>query len=58
MHLIVLHDTAGWLFTGPKFLYMRSTPQLLKASLAFILPNINYSIIILLTVNDVNLNSF
>lgn len=41
MHLIALHDSAGWLFTGPKFLYMKSTSTLLKASLAFILPNIN-----------------
>ena len=40
MHLIALHDSAGWLFTGPKFLYMRSTSLLLKASLSFILPNI------------------
>ena len=40
MHFIALHDRAG-LFLGPKFLYMKSTSLLLKASLAFILPNIN-----------------
>jgi hypothetical protein len=40
MHLIALHDSAGWLFTGPKFIYMKSTSTLLKASLSFILPNV------------------
>lgn len=40
MHLIALHDTAGLLFTGPKFIYMKSSSTLLKASLSFILPNI------------------
>ena len=39
MHLIVLHDQSGWLITGPKFLYIKSTPILLKTSLSFILPN-------------------
>jgi len=38
MHLIALHDTAGSLL-GPKFLYMKFTSSLLKAKLAFILPN-------------------
>ena len=41
MHLIALHDSAGWVFLGPKFLYMKSTSSVLKASLAFIIPNIN-----------------
>lgn len=41
MHLIVLHDVAGWLYTGPKFIYIKSSSFLLKASLAFILPNFN-----------------
>ena len=40
MHLIVLHDVAGSLFTGPKFLYIKSTSTLLKTSLSFIIPNI------------------
>jgi hypothetical protein len=25
MHLIALHDSAGWLLTGPKFLYIKSS---------------------------------
>jgi hypothetical protein len=41
MHLIALHDSAGWLLTGPKFLYIKSSSSTLKGSLAFILPNFN-----------------
>jgi hypothetical protein len=37
MHLIALHDTAGWDLLGPKFLYMKFAS--LKSGLAFILPN-------------------
>ena len=37
MHLIALHDGAGSLL-GSKFLFFKSTSSLLKASLAFILP--------------------
>lgn len=39
MHLIALHDTAGLIEFGPKFLYMKSSS--FKSILAFILPNFN-----------------
>ncbi len=47
MHLIALHDTAGWFNIGPKFLYIKYTLMITKrqlhnkAKLAFILPNYN-----------------
>lgn len=37
MHLIALHDTAGLVLLGPKFIYMRFSSLL--STLAFILPN-------------------
>ncbi|KAG0632549.1 hypothetical protein HOY80DRAFT_897843, partial [Tuber brumale] len=40
MHLIALHERAGSLVLGPKFLYMKPTSLLSKAAvLSFIIPN-------------------
>lgn len=41
--MIALHDSAGWLLTGPIFLYIKSSLLGSKAAgkLAFILPNFN-----------------
>lgn len=38
MHLIALHDRAGWLYNGPKFLYMEFLYFSSQVVLAFLIP--------------------